>query len=149
MQIDVLALSALVCSAQGDAPAALERLNTALELGIRGGNIRSFADLGVSMANLLLNLRETQADGELAGYIDQILAAFPTDVHTENRTESALIRSGDKSAENLLIQPLTRRERQVLKHLPEDISLQEIANRLSISPATEIMAGRPPFRSRP
>jgi LuxR family maltose regulon positive regulatory protein len=136
VRLDVLALSALVCAAQGDEPAAIEKLHTALELGFRGGNIRSFADLGVPMANLLRHMKEKETESEVAGYIDQILAAVPESVQADKIYQNVLTGTGKKSTETLLIEPLTRRERQVLKQLPKDITLQEIANQLSISPAT-------------
>jgi LuxR family maltose regulon positive regulatory protein len=136
VHLDVLALSALVCAAQGDEPAAIEKLHTALELGFRGGNIRSFADLGVPMANLLRRMKEKETEREVAVYIDQILAAIPESVQADKIYKNVLISTGNKLTETLLIEPLTRRERQVLKQLPKDITLQEIANQLSISPAT-------------
>jgi LuxR family maltose regulon positive regulatory protein len=136
VRLDVLALSALVCAAQGDEPAAIEKLHTALELGISGGNIRSFADLGVPMANLLRHMKEKETESGVAGYIDQILAAIPEGVQADKIYQNVLISTGNKSTETQLIEPLTRRERQVLKQLPKDITLQEIANQLSISPAT-------------
>jgi LuxR family maltose regulon positive regulatory protein len=136
VRLDVLALLALVCAAQGDEPTAIEKLHTALELGIRGGNIRSFADLGVPMANLLVHMKEKETEREVAGYIDQILAAIPEGVQADKIYENVLISTGNKSTETLLFEPLTWRERQVLKQLPKDISLQEIANQLSISSAT-------------
>jgi len=136
VRLDVLALSALVCAAQGDEPAAIKKLHTALELGIRGGNIRSFADLGVPMANLLRHMKENEVQSEIAGYIDQILAATPEGVRADKIYQNVLIGTGKKSTETQPIEPLTRRERQVLKQLPKDINLQEIADQLSISPAT-------------
>jgi len=76
--IDVLALQALVCDARGDAQAALEKLTAALELGFVGGNIRSFVDLGWSMADLLSRIRQTGLAGrsDPLAYVDRILAAF-------------------------------------------------------------------------
>jgi LuxR family maltose regulon positive regulatory protein len=136
VRLDVLALSALVCAAQGDEPAAIKKLHTALELGFRGGNIRSFADLGVPMANLLRRMKEKETERDVAGYIDQILAAIPESDQADKIYQKVLISTGNKLSETLLIEPLTRRERQVLKQLPKDITLQEIANQLSISPAT-------------
>jgi LuxR family maltose regulon positive regulatory protein len=136
VHLDVLALSALVCAAQGDEPTAIKKLHTALELGKVGGNIRSFADLGVPMANLLRHMKENGTESEFAGYIGQILAAIPESVQADKIYQNVLINTGKKSTETQLIEPLTRRERQVLKQLPNDITLREIANQLSISPAT-------------
>jgi LuxR family maltose regulon positive regulatory protein len=136
VRLDVLALSALVCAAQGDEPAAIKKLHTALGLGKVGGNIRSFADLGVPMANMLRHIKEKETEREIAGYIDQILAAVPEGVQADKIYQNVSIGTEKKSTGTQLIEPLTRRERQVLKQLPKDITLQEIANQLSISPAT-------------
>ena len=74
--IDVLALLAMVHDALGDEATAMEKLSAALSLGVRGGFIRTFVDLGAPMADLLSRLWELQAGSQEVGYIDRILAAF-------------------------------------------------------------------------
>jgi len=140
--IDVLALQALVCDAQGDEQTALEKLCAALELGRVGGNIRSFADLGPPMANLLCRYRYEGMAGhsDASPYVDRILAAFgPATEHEQPVTTSAttgpssplvLTESGD------LLEPLTRRELEVLALLAQQLTYKEIGEELFISHGT-------------
>jgi len=118
VRIDVLALQTLVCNAQGDEPAALKNLETALTLGEVGGFIRSFIDLGPPMAKLLLRSKEQKTDREYAGYIEQILGAFPKNQLTEAGATHEL---------------LTDREYEVLSLLAKRLSYREIAEQLVIS----------------
>ena len=142
VRIDVLALQALVCDAQGDKQTALEKLTAALGLGIVGGNIRCFADLGPPMANLLHQYRYEGMPGhtDASPYVDRILAAFgPAAEQEQPVTTSAatglsspliLTESGD------LLEPLTRREREVLALLAQHLTYKEIAAQLFITPGT-------------
>jgi LuxR family maltose regulon positive regulatory protein len=101
-----------------------------------GGNLRSFVDLGAPMADLLLRLRGQEAEREYAEYIDQILAAFPDEVRAKQTSEFAATRIDHQPQKTTLIEPLTTRELQVLKLLATDLSRQEIADKLYISPGT-------------
>jgi len=134
--IDVLALQALVCNAEGDELTAINKLCAALELGIVGGNIRTFVDLGAPMAYLLRRLRDQQAGKEYTDYIHHILAAFPDEVRPPKKSELAPIWSGYQPPNMSLSEPLTKRELQLLKLLVTDLSPQEIAAKLVISPGT-------------
>ncbi len=118
VRIDVLALQAIVCDAQGDEDAALKNLETALALAEVGGFIRSFADLGPPMERLLLRLKEQDKDRDFADYIEQILEAFPKGQSTESSATHEL---------------LTNREYEVLTLLAQRLSNKEIAEQLSIS----------------
>ncbi|MEE4143211.1 MAG: LuxR C-terminal-related transcriptional regulator, partial [Halieaceae bacterium] len=129
VRIDVLALLALVNNALGDEPAAMEKLGAALTLGQPGGFIRTFVDLGAPMAGLLVRLKEQQTGRGLAAYIDQILAAFPAEGPATTRQD---LQPATTPAEN----PLTRRERQVIRLLATDLSPEEIADKLVTSPHT-------------
>ena len=121
IRIDVLALQALVHAAQGDWEMASEKLSAALRVGAPGGFIRNFVDLGPAMANLLTRLYE-QGDTAMGSYIARILTAFPM----EKQSPPA----------PALNNVLSRRELQTLKLLKTDLSPQEIAVQMSISPAT-------------
>ena len=136
VRIDVLALQALVCDAQGDEVTALQKLRATLELGSIGGNIRTFVDLGAPMADLLRRLKEDITSKVSIAYIDQIQGAFPHTVATRVSVELTPIGAADSPANTLFQDPLTRRERQVLKLLATDLSSREIAAKLVISPAT-------------
>ncbi len=119
--IDVLALQALVYDAQGDRQLAGERLATALRLGEPGGFIRTFVDLGPPMADLLARLQE-QGGTQMESYISQILAAFQME---EQNTPAPDLKN-----------PLTKRELQMLRLLATDLSPQDIASEMTVSPTT-------------
>jgi LuxR family maltose regulon positive regulatory protein len=114
--IDVLALQALLHNAQGDEPAALQKLAQSLALGEPGGFIRKFVDLGAPMHNLLIRLKRQEGTSD---YVNQILAAFPPAI-----------------GQATLIDPLTGRELQVLRLLATEANTQEIADELVVSIAT-------------
>lgn len=134
--IEVLALQALVYDAQGDEPRALEKLKEALVLGLPGGNIRSFVDLGDPMVDLLLRLRSQESSWEFRHYIDRILAAFPKELYAGETNKPAYERPIDPTSPEPLLEPLTRREQQILSLLATDRSLQEIAGNLHIASGT-------------
>ncbi|MCU0510405.1 MAG: LuxR C-terminal-related transcriptional regulator, partial [Anaerolineae bacterium] len=122
VQIEVLALDALVLDARGSQAAALTALSAALELAEPSRFIRIFVDLGRRMASLL---SQYPAGSPQAGYIQEILAAF---VHEPQP------RVGPVSEE--LIEPLSERELEVLALMGDRLSNKEIAAALTISPMT-------------
>ena len=102
--------------AQGDEPAAFQKLGESLALGEPGGFIRKFVDLGAPMHDLLIRLTEQEG---ASGYVNQILAAF--------------LRAPLKTS---LIEPLTGRELEVLRLLATEASTREIADTLVVSMGT-------------
>jgi LuxR family transcriptional regulator, maltose regulon positive regulatory protein len=118
VRIDVLALQALACDAQGDEQAAIEKLTAALDLGIGGRNIRCFADLGPPMADLLARLYQQGGTG-MEPYLAEISASFPV----EKQIKTARV----------LKDQLTKRELQTLRLLATDLSPHEIASELLVS----------------
>ena len=125
-QIDVLALRAVALAAQDGADAALATLRQAVELAQPGGFIRPFVDLGSPMRTLLLHLREV-------GSVRCILAAFH---EPRNMIETGDAGSALGMAHAELVEPLTRRELEILALLREHLSNREIADRLCISEVT-------------
>jgi LuxR family maltose regulon positive regulatory protein len=117
--IEVLALQALACCAQGDESTARERLTRAVLLAQPGGFIRLFVDLGPALASILQGL-DLDAGG--LRYVAQILSAF--DVDGKAQTVEAPGRS------------LTRREVEILGLLAEELSNKKISDQLCISAAT-------------
>jgi LuxR family maltose regulon positive regulatory protein len=141
-QIGILAHLALVYQAQGQTDDALHALERSVEMAQPGGFIRTFVDLGPEMAKLLYQLAERRVEPE---YLGQVLAAFDeltmgegrktkdTFVSLREPDSAAPMSYGDRYAS---IEPLTRRELEILKHLEQDLSNKEIARALVISPLT-------------
>jgi LuxR family maltose regulon positive regulatory protein len=121
-------LQALAHQVQGDiphAPARLERalapLERALTLAEPEGYVRSFVDEGPPMAGLLKQLHRK---GVAADYVAQILAAFEDATKEEEPAPSR--------AEGL-VEPLSKRELEVLRLLGTELNGPEIARELVVS----------------
>jgi LuxR family maltose regulon positive regulatory protein len=125
-QVEVMALQALLCDAQGEGEAALDLLERSLALARPGGIVRLFLDLGPRVADLLGRLQEGGRDiNGGAPYVGGILSAFATFQPTP-----ALVNQQG------LIEPLTERELEILALLARRLSNKEIAARLVIAPGT-------------
>lgn len=129
-RIALLALLALLLDAQGRADAAYAALQQAIDLAQPGGAIRSFVDLGPAMQGLLNRLAQ---QGDAGGAIRRILTAFPV---PHNKIESGGAESRIHAANGGLIEPLTRRELEVLALLRQRLSDKEISHRLGLSTVT-------------
>ena len=134
--IEVLALEALLEHAQGNAQSALAALEQAVTLAQPGGFVRVFVDLGPNMADLLGRLA---AKGGVAGvardYVEQILRAFPA-ARSTPQPRPAVPPAEQAMAQAAMIEPLTRREQQVLELLAQRMTSQEIAQKLVLSDQT-------------
>jgi LuxR family transcriptional regulator, maltose regulon positive regulatory protein len=130
--IQVLALQAWAYELQGCETEALDVLEHALALARPGGFIRTFADIA-PLAKLLHELRKHrkalhQVDKNLDAYLQGILAAMdpvPTQVGTK---EDLLAKEG--------LEPLTRRELQILQWLDTDLTNKEIGRELVVTTET-------------
>jgi len=129
-RIDVLALQALAYHALDNAPAAMEKLGQSLALAAPGKFIRNYLDLGPKMRALLVQhykqTKKTEGTDNLT-YLAQILAVFPPAKSEDQKSGSSA---------SLLIEPLTKRELEILKLLATDLSTKEIAGELHITWAT-------------
>jgi LuxR family maltose regulon positive regulatory protein len=120
--IEILILSALASRVLGDVDQALNSLLQALSLAEPGGYMRLFVDEGPPMTRLLYEA----ARREIApGYIGRLLVAFETD-----RTQV------EPHPRPSLIEPLSKRELDVLHLLKTDLSGPEIAAELMIALST-------------
>jgi LuxR family maltose regulon positive regulatory protein len=115
--IEILVVQALAHSLRGDIPAALTPLQRALTLAEPEGYVRMFVGEGPPMAHLL---HAAAKRGIAPSYVRQLLAAFGK---AEDRTP----------AKQDLIEPLSDRERDVLRLLRGDLSGPEIARELMVS----------------
>ncbi|PWB52690.1 MAG: helix-turn-helix transcriptional regulator [Anaerolineales bacterium] len=127
--IEIMVLQAMAYSAQSDIPAALEPLKQALMLAEPEGYIRMFLDEGSSMLRLL---REASAREIMPIYTDKLLSAFE---------EEQFMSAGKSSlptapASQPLIEPISRRELEVLRLLKSELSGPEIARELVIAVST-------------
>ena len=128
-RIDILALQALAYKSLHNWPKALEKLAQSVELAAQGKLIRNYLDLGPQMRELLAQLyRQKGLDDRIDWpYIAEILDAFSLANAEDDRSASTPSNSVD---------PLTGREREVLKYLATDLSTKEIAETMSVTWST-------------
>ena len=118
--IDILIVQALAYQLHGDIPAALAPLSRALTLAEPEGYVRLFVDEGPSMA-VLLDVAAKR--GIALNYVHHLLAAFGTAEGTAPVTQA-------------LSEPLSDRERDVLRLLGTDLDGPEVARALMVSLST-------------
>jgi LuxR family transcriptional regulator, maltose regulon positive regulatory protein len=123
-RLKVMVLQAIAHHAHGATDAAVQVVGDALALAEPGGFIRLFVDEGPPMARLL---REAAARGIVPHYTRQVLAAF-------SPVGASQPLPGRADAPHAsLSEPLSERELEVLQHIAEGLSNQEIASRLYLS----------------
>ena len=120
--LEVLLLRALALQAQGDRRGAMSVLGRALALAEPEGYIRLFVDEGPPMITLL---RQAYQQNIVLAYVETLLKASG-ELIVEDRHRSA-------ANVSLLIEPLTEREREVLRLLVEGASNREVAEYLILS----------------
>jgi LuxR family maltose regulon positive regulatory protein len=118
--IELMLLRALLCQAQGNSAAMLNNLEYALSLAEPEGYVRLFVDEGEPMAALL---RQARQRGLFPHYLDKLLAVFAID---ESKLPTA----------DLLPEPLSERELEVLQLAATGVSNQDIADQLFIALST-------------
>ncbi|MGD8856291.1 MAG: LuxR C-terminal-related transcriptional regulator, partial [Chloroflexota bacterium] len=131
--IEVKALLAVLYAAEDDIPAALAQLEGATALAQPGGIIRTFVDLGPPMADLLHTLHGQGVSSDYRSqYLIQIMSAFTGAALGQNQLGASV---RPESAQ-VLADPLTTREVEVLEFLAQRLTNKEIAEKLFIAPGT-------------
>jgi len=122
-QLKAMMLQALALQAQGEKEQAVQLLLDALVLAEPGGFIRLFVDEGMPMALLL---SEAEACGWMLDYIGKLLAVLKVE---EQQSAGASHRSSVQP----LLDPLSKRELEVLRLIAQGLSNQEISERLFLA----------------
>jgi LuxR family transcriptional regulator, maltose regulon positive regulatory protein len=121
--IEILMIQALAHQTRDGSPSALLPLQRALTLAEPEGYVRIFVDDGRPMARLLT---DAAAHGIMADYVTRLQAAFEVE---EQKSADKLPRPPAQS----LIEPLSRRELEVLQLVAQGLSNREISERLFLA----------------
>jgi len=127
--IEILMLQALVHQIRGDVPTALVPLARALTLAEPEGYVRTFVDEGPPIERLLL---EAAARGIVPDYTRKLLAAIGAE--PPGRAGESPVPTS--AASQLLIEPLSERELEVLRLFGTELSGPEIADELVVALST-------------
>jgi LuxR family maltose regulon positive regulatory protein len=127
--IEAFALRAMLLEAMGDRESADADLIQALRLAQPSRFIRLFVDLGPRLGTLLNRM---QANEEGLAYVGEILAAL----EESSAKQSIIGETAPFNSEQPIVEPLSQRERQILKLLADRLSDKEIGHELHISTVT-------------
>jgi LuxR family transcriptional regulator, maltose regulon positive regulatory protein len=118
--IEIMVLQARAHQMRSDVPAALAPLERALTLAEPEGYIQTFASAGRAMSVLVSAIAD---HGGSQRYVGRLLTAIEKTADTT-------------PAEQVLVDPLSQRERHVLRLLGTDLSGPQIARELIVSLST-------------
>jgi len=119
-----MVLQAVALQAHGEKDKAVQLLGDALTLAEPGGFIRIFVDEGPPMAQLL---SEAEALGMMPDSIGKLLALFKAEEQKREDTSSL------PPPAQPLLEPLSRRELEVLHLMAQGLSNQEMCERLFLA----------------
>jgi LuxR family transcriptional regulator, maltose regulon positive regulatory protein len=123
-RVRIYGLRALAFQALGDEKQAIATLRLALELAEPDNRVATFVREGAAMERLLKIVRAQAISPE---FVSRLLSAF------ESRRRH---KPGPALVTDALIEPLSEREREILRHLNGPLSTPEIAGELIVSPNT-------------
>jgi LuxR family maltose regulon positive regulatory protein len=150
--IEILVLQAMAYQAQADFPAALKPLQKALLLAEPEGYVRMFVDEGEPMRLLISDFRlqieksprhaigeDMEEMKEMKAYTAQLLAAFsktPNALVPKSTIPNLLVPGSLQGKPEILPEPLSQRELEVLRMFKTELSGPEIARELVIALST-------------
>ena len=126
-EIELLALLALARDAQGHLSEALALCHQMLLLAQAGRYCRLFLDAGRPMARLLNLLYDQERGKAVATYLEQLLKV----VNVDQTSDAAQVPLA--GAKEPLLEPLSPRERTILRLLAAGLSSREMADELVVS----------------
>jgi LuxR family maltose regulon positive regulatory protein len=122
LMIEARTSKALIHQSQDDLDHALEALKDALSLSQAEGYVRTYVDRDAPMAQLLA---QVAAQGFMPDYTTRLLAAFDTSA------------KGDTTSHpQPLVEPLSKRELEILELVAQGLSNREIGERLVLALST-------------
>ena len=127
-----MALLALTVHRLGRPEEALEILEEVVRLAEPGGWVRPFVEAGPPMPDLLEQLKAT---GVCVAYVEKLLTAI-AELESKRARRRFKTASPPPDAQQVLIDPLTNREQDILELLARRWQNKEIAARLGVSPET-------------
>jgi len=122
-RLKAMVLQAVALHLKGEKAPAAQLLGDALALAEPGGFIRIFVDEGAPMVQLL---REAASHGVMPDYIGKLLAVF--EAEKRKREDKP-----DLDPAQLLVEPLSPRELEVLQLIAQGLSNHEICERLFLA----------------
>jgi LuxR family maltose regulon positive regulatory protein len=128
-KMEIMAMQALLKASEGDQEGAQALLKEVVQWAHQHGFIRLFTDMGPQMAILLESLKPQKKS--VQAYVRNILVAFPEDAGQPEETVTY-----QPTQTGNLVQPLTKRESEILALLIERLTNKEIAAELHISVGT-------------
>jgi LuxR family maltose regulon positive regulatory protein len=122
-------LQAAAYHAAGDEETAVRLLGEGLTLAEPGGFIRLFVDEGRPMAELLMRIKDQvqpQVGRRMRAYVGKLLAAFGEQINVHSSTPNS----------DPLVEPLSKRELEVLQLIAQGLSNREIGEKLFLALST-------------